>query len=168
MKLKSNYNYSQYKLYRDKLNKIIKLSKKNYYKTYFNEHQNNSKRTWNGINEIIGKHRKDKQQNITLLKKGKLITDQKVVSKTFNNYFVNIAEKLSNKLGTPSSSIEGYLDNPNKDSFYITPATPEEVVNLIDNLDPNKASDIYNIAPKFVVDSKLFLSNGICELFKSQ
>ena len=61
MKLKNTHNYSQYKLYRDKLNKIIKTSKKNYYKAYFYEHQKYSKKSWNGINEIIGKRRKDKQ-----------------------------------------------------------------------------------------------------------
>ena len=61
--------------------------------------------------------------------------------------------------------IEEYLNNPNNAGFYITTTTPKEVLNLIKHLDPNKASDVYNISPKFVVDSKLFLSNAICKLF---
>ena len=56
----------------------------------------------------------------------------------------------------PKSSIDKYLDNPNKFNFFITPTDPQEVLNLINELDPKKASDVYNISPKFIIDSKFF------------
>ena len=57
-KNKNSREYNQYKLCRDKINHLIRASKKNYYKSYFSEHQHHTKKTWTGINELIGKRNK--------------------------------------------------------------------------------------------------------------
>ena len=96
-----------------------------------------------------------KKENTTrLCINNEIITDQKQIANTLNKYFIEIGETLSAKLGIPVNTIDHYQDNPNKDNFYISPTTPEEVLKLINNLDPNKPSDIYNIYPKLVHDSK--------------
>ena len=109
--------------------------------------------------------KKGKINNISLIDKNKVTTNQKQVANIFNNYFINVAENLSNDLGAPKSSIDKYLDNPNKFNFFITPTDPQEVLNLINELDPKKASDVYNISPKFIIDSKFFLAETLCKLF---
>ena len=45
--------YKIYKVYRDKVNHLIRKSKNNYYKKYFIEFKQNSKKIWNSINELI-------------------------------------------------------------------------------------------------------------------
>ena len=45
--------YKIYKVYRDKINHLIRKSKNNYYKKYFIKFKQNSKKIWNGINELI-------------------------------------------------------------------------------------------------------------------
>ena len=47
MKTGNHFDNSRYKLYRDKLNHIIRKS--NHYKNYFAKYKPNIKKTWNGI-----------------------------------------------------------------------------------------------------------------------
>ena len=63
---KNNLHYKTYKTYRDKLNSLIRISKRNYYKTYFTEHLQNTKKTWTGINELLGNKRNALQNTISL------------------------------------------------------------------------------------------------------
>ena len=67
--------------------------------------------------------------------------------------------------GAPKSAVDQYLQDPNKNNFFITPTDPQEVLNLIKEIDPKKACDIYNISPKFITDSKFFLADTLCKLF---
>ena len=104
IKTKNRIYYLQYKYYRDKLNSLIRTSKKIHYKSYFTEHLNNSKQTWNGINEILGRKR-NLQTNISINKNKTVITNEKEVADTFNKYFVDVAENLSRNLGTPKNKL---------------------------------------------------------------
>lgn len=69
MKYKLNKNKEnqdlrrKYNAYRNTLNNLIKYSKKKYYEDLIKKNQNDSKKTWNIINEIIDKRQKKK--NIT-------------------------------------------------------------------------------------------------------
>ena len=136
-----------------------------YSRPCFTQHNLNSKKTWNGINELLGKNRKTLKYNISLCINNEIISDQKQVADTLNKYFVGIGENLSANLANATHTIDYYLDNPNKENFYINPPTSEEVLELINELDANKSMDIYNISPKMMHDAKYFLSDALCSLF---
>ena len=53
LKTKSIYYHTKFKIYRNKLNDLIKLAKKNYYNNFFSVHENNGKRIWYGIKQIV-------------------------------------------------------------------------------------------------------------------
>ena len=105
MRTKNTDYYDQYKTCRDRLNSVIKSSKKNYYKEYFLKHQNKSKCTWKGVNQIINNKNKSHQQNISLVENGNVITNEKEVANTFNRYFINVADDLTKKLGNTDTDI---------------------------------------------------------------
>ena len=65
---------------------------------YFQKRAKNSKETWNKINQIVN-NKKSGSDNIYLSKNGIIITDQKQMGNQFNNYFVTVAEKLTEKIG---------------------------------------------------------------------
>ena len=112
-------------------------------------------------------HRRQKQANkdIFLNHDGKLITDQKIVSKLFNNYFVNVADKLAKKIPKPNTKFQDYLKNPNEHSIYLHETTPDEVEKVIINLDSNKAADIYGISTKLIKQGGLVMVEIITKLF---
>ena len=45
--------FESFKKYRNTINLLVKLSKKNHYQEYFREHKNNLKMAWKGIYNII-------------------------------------------------------------------------------------------------------------------
>jgi len=58
MQTKNNFFYRRYKLYRDKINHLIRRNKRDYYKTYFSNNFGNMKKLWTGVNKIINKKSK--------------------------------------------------------------------------------------------------------------
>ena len=89
--------YTKYKQYRDKLYSIIRLSKTIHYKLYFQKFRDNSRKIWDGINEIISK-RKLKQSSIDIIDKGKFISGQSLATNKFNLSFTSIGPNLSDKI----------------------------------------------------------------------
>ena len=154
-----------FKTYRDLINKLKRKSCVAHYKKYFSQHLNNSKKTWTGVNSVLNRKSKQKISDIFLNVDGKLYTDQKMVSKLFNNYFVNVADKLAAKIPKPNTKFQDYLKNPNEHSIYLKETTPAEVDDIIKGLDANKAADLYGISTKVIIMGGQVISEIISLLF---
>ena len=79
-----------HKKYMELRNQILnqcRHSKKVYFQKFFLENAKNVKNTWTGIKSIININSKSKVHPTSLLVKNELISDPKIVSATFNNYF---------------------------------------------------------------------------------
>ena len=164
-KNKTSDLYLKFKRYRDLINTLKRKSQKLFHTDYFQKHLHNAKKAWAGINSILHRKKKQKVSDIFLNVNGKLVTDQKVVSKLFNNYFVNVADNLAKKIPKPNTKYQDYLRNPNEHSIYLCETTPDEVEKIIDKLDPNKAADIYGISTKLVKDGGVAMTEIITLLF---
>ena len=149
LKTKDSTWYKKYKGYRDLLNHLIRKSKKRYYVSYFDKFKNNSKKVWSGINDIIQKQKK-RSQEFCLLINGKLTIDQKIIANCFNEYFTTVAQKLIDKMKPAKKHFRDYLKIPNPRSFFIQPITPQEINDLIANLDETKANDSHDIPVKLI------------------
>ena len=150
LKSKDNFWYQRYKYYRDMLNRLIRKSKSNYYKDYFENCRNNAKKTWKGINDLLGKTSKKNSSGISIKIGNSIIDNQKTVANNFNEFFTGIAQNLVNKLGTTSMKYTDYLNDPQPNSLFLKPVTEFEVCDVISNLDAKKSSDAYGIPIKLV------------------
>ena len=106
-------SFAQYKLYRNKISALTRVSKKNYYHAFFADNLNNMKNTWNGINSLInGKEKKSRAiSSLKRLNNG-ITTDPLEISNIFNNYFSSVGEKLASRVPPSSCSFTDYL-SPN-------------------------------------------------------
>ena len=147
---KDKFWYNRYKSHKNRLDFIIKKSKQNYYKNYFENNLKNSKKIWSGINTIINKRKSKNVSDIYLSEKGTIITDQKKVSNLFNNFYTSVATTLVKKLPKPNTKYQDYLKNRNTNSIVLNRIQPEELMKLLKSLDTTKASDIYNFSPKML------------------
>ena len=80
-----------YKNYKNLFEKIKKSSKKLYYQNKIEKCKNNIKTTWKTMKEIIGKSKVFHQylpNNLRIHKTS--ITDTKIISDKFNEFFINI------------------------------------------------------------------------------
>ena len=78
---------------------------------------------------------------------GKVESDNKTHANSFNKYFTTLAKKLIDILGPSTKHFKDYLSIPNPDSTFFDPVTPEEVNDIIANLDENKSNDSNDTPP---------------------
>ena len=114
---------------------------------------NNSKKVWQGINEIIYNKFSKINEAIFLDDNGNIITDQKTVANRFNKFYTTIADKLVTKLGKPATKFQDYLKNPNEHSIFLNETEPGEVATLMSKLDTSKSGDIYGITPRLIKEA---------------
>ena len=87
-----------YKLFRNRVNRELIKSKKDYYSQYFEDNKKNSKKVWEGIKSIINinkcKFKCINQLNV----KYKVIDNPKEIVETLNNYFVDVGPNTENSI----------------------------------------------------------------------
>ena len=136
LKDKTTDTYQQYKFYTDQINKLKRICMRDYYQNFFTQNFKNSKQIWKGINSLLNRHKK--QQNTIYLEDNGFISDPSKVANKFNDFFLNVAEKLSAKIENKNSKPQDYLKNPNKSKFYLKEITSDEVEPVINQLDSKK------------------------------
>ena len=124
--------------------KHIIMAKNKYYKKYFEQHSDDSRKQWEMINSLLNRH-KSKQTKIHLQDDvGNMLCDPKKVAEKFNTYFTTIADKLKTQTHTTENLFNthtAFLKTPVQSSIYITPTNPTEVDDIILSLKPKSTSD---------------------------
>ena len=149
IKTKSTYYHAKFKLYRNKINHLLKISKKKYYNEYFIKNSKDSKKVWKGIKEIVKS--KPQQFKCTKIMNGNQeISDPKLIANIFNNYFSNVGKNFADSMPTVQNTPTEYLGIPIRNSFFISPTTRGEIEQEISKFKSSKAVGPFSI-PIFVL-----------------
>ena len=130
----NNVKYLKMKKFTDK---HINLAKSKYYKKYFDEYKEDSKKQWKMINNLLNRKTKNSGVSKLLDSSGNIIDKPVDIAEKFNEYFVNIASKLKSNRPTNTSSC--LSSEPSPHSMYVKPVEPSEIYEIINNL-KNKAT----------------------------
>ena len=138
----------KYKCYRNKLNTLIRSSKKEYYSTYFENNIANMKKTWEGINTLLQRRTKSSKQLSSLKDPNthKISKDPLRVSNILNNHFASIGPHLADKLPPIQQSFTDFLTKSKspQSSFLFRPVTAAEIQLEIMSIPNNKAYGLYS------------------------
>ena len=110
-----NGDNSKYKIYRNMLTNLIRISKKNYYSSYFSENFNNMRKTWEGINNFLNRKR-NKRKSINTLKhfnNNIVTTNKSTISNIFNEHFTTVGSKLAAKLQALRNTLPSFFIKKN-------------------------------------------------------
>ena len=132
LKCPTETNILMYRNYRNKLNHVIRVSKKNYYTRKFTTCKNDLKKTWSSINDVINKNKKRSIYPEYYVRSGVKLTDQGDIANGLNDYFVNVGPSLAQNI-TSSSSFSDFLHNTSThtdSSAFAFPITEDEVVEV--------------------------------------
>ena len=138
----SKINENVYKKYKNKLNHVIRLSKKNYYEQELIKYKHDSKMMWKTLNELINRKTKKKEISNEFIDSNSTnsIINPKEIANKFNNYFINIGPNLAKEIThTRKSNFSKYLTGNYLNSMFLDPITEIEVENEIHDLDSNKS-----------------------------
>jgi hypothetical protein len=100
LKTPNRKNEGTYKKYKNKLNHIVKLAKKNYYEKQFVNYKNSSRMTWKTINEILNRRNEKSTLPDKFTEKvcNKALTNPTVIANNFNKYFINVGPELARQI----------------------------------------------------------------------
>ena len=156
-----------YKLFRNRVNRELIKSKKNYYTNFFEDNNNNSKKIWEGIKSIIN-IKNQKSSSISQLKlNDKIIDDPKEIAESVNNFFVNIGPSTENNIPhNPFIKPEFYLKNRNLLNFTFAKISNQEVLEIINNLE-NKSPGPQSIPIYLLKLSADLIINSLCKIISN-
>ena len=160
-------NKSKYKIYRNKILTLSRLSKKLYYHDYFMTNSNNIKRTWDGINMLISRKRKS-ENSITALKRP---GNRGISYHTFelpsilNNHFASVGPNLASKIPQSQIHFSNYLSKPSTlGSFAFQPVTASEVELEILSTPHNKAYGLFSCPIPMLKCASKTISKPLCKI----
>ena len=125
------FNETNYKKYKNKLNKLISIAERYHYHKEFQKHRGNLQKTWQLLKDVIGKktvslcHRE-------FLVDDKIIQDKKLIADKFNVYFTNIGPEFAKGIPEVTERPEDYICRTFKNSMFLAPVTTEEIKGIIE------------------------------------
>lgn len=124
----------RFKKYRNKLNKILKLARKQYFSELLHAHKNNLIKVWDIINNLLGKKSKDNFPAFFKKNDNKIVNDQDIANE-FNDFFSNIASIALSKLSKfTNTHFSSYLHKSCEASVYFNPTNELEIINIVKQL----------------------------------
>lgn len=176
-KLFRTNNNTNYKLYRNYLVTLIRLSKKLYYCNYFNSYYNNMSKKWEGIREILGRKSQNKQ-NINALRQdsnAQLTFDSKKISNIINRHFASCGQRLAAKIPHSEKHYSTYLPDQimnssvnvsqQQGSFAFIPVTARDIEFEIMTLPAKKAEGLYSCPFRILKTAQHVLSKPLADIF---
>ena len=124
---------SNYKKYRNRLNKLLHIAEKEHYNQLILNTKNNLKKSWQILKEIINK-KKSSGCSSRFLVNNKIITNKIDICNGFNTFFINIGPTLARKIPDTGKSPLNFMKNRVFDSMYVNEVTLEELDSVIKNL----------------------------------
>ena len=91
-------NKATYDKMRKFCDKHIDIAKAKYYKKYFTEHNDNSRKQWQMINSLLNRNKRKGSIDKLVDKNGNVIRKPENISEKFNEFFSNIASDLKSKI----------------------------------------------------------------------
>ena len=165
-------SFDKYKKYRNKLNTLIRLSRKMYYSQRVENNKNNLNGLWKTVNDLMGKNKKD-NTNI-FYDNGQQFTNPNDISNEFNTYFTNIGQKLASKIDNSNTNFTQFLPPYSDKSFFLAPTNIHEILTTVRSLKSSKSTGhdglsvhllkqiIYYIALPLTHIFNLSISTGQC------
>ena len=160
---------ANYKIYRNKICTLMRLSKQQYYSKFFNDNLINMKKTWKGINNLLArKLKKTKPINsIRVPTNNDSVTcDQRRIANVLNDHFASVGPKLANKLPTVQRNYLEFMNRANStdSSFVFNLVTPAEVELEILRIPNNKSHGLYSCPTQLLKYSSKVVSSTLAEI----
>ena len=151
----------KYKLYRNHILTLTRLSKKLYFHEYFETNLSSIKKTWEGINSLLNRGRNRKSASkIEKPDNSGFTQDPSQIPNILNGHFASIGHKLASKPQSSHHSADYYHQTSFLNSFVSAPVTPYEVQLEILSIPNNKAHGLYSCPTRIynppVVSSLIF------------
>ena len=142
-------NVSLYKRYRNLYNKISRASKKLYFSNSLYQAKKNPKKTWDLLREAMNS--KTQPQKISkIIQNNKEITDPLHIANSFNEFFANIGNEISESVNQTQTNPASIIPDVNCPEMEFGQITQGVIVNIVKLLQSKSSTDIHGISMKLL------------------
>jgi len=163
IKCPNDLNYLNYKFYRNKFNKLLKISEKNYYRNMFEKNMSNSKKIWQNINEVINTNLV-KNNILEILHENCILCKPRDICEAFNKYF-------SSCVAITDIATEGQIQSPllfskpYLKSFYFDEIKEYEVIECLNKMQNSHSCGHDGVSSFLLKNSIKNISQPLTHLF---
>ena len=143
----------------------MRTTKRNYFCNKINDsvqsNDNSIRQSWSLINNILGRKKKTHTSVSELIVDDVVVSGNRSIAESFNDFFVNIGTKLASEIENDSPE-ETLMNNHTpslKSTFTFTEICTAEVISVIRNLKTSKSTGIDNIPAKILKISANIISS---------
>ena len=163
---KNPQDWGEFKRLRNKINTDIRIVKESYCKQSFTENKNDSRRTWQTINELTS--RKSNTPSIKeLIVNGVSINKFTDLANAFNEHFSTVGPKLANQIPSVANGDKNCLDylNVTDQRFCFTPTNSSQVLLLLNKLSKSKGTGLDKISARLIRECVDLIYISISKIF---
>ena len=163
-------NIATYKKMNEFCEKHKKIAQEKYYKKYFDQYKDNSKKQWQMINNVLGRKVYHKEAIKLKDDEGSLISSSSHVAEKFNDFFSNIASNLKAentgmKIFDPGG-FSKFLGSPSVNCMYLRKTHAGEIHSIIKNF-KNKATLDTKIGPLKIANESYAFTETLASIINS-
>ena len=133
----------KYKLYRNMIVILLKMSKNNYYSAFFLRNQGNVKKTWDGIRALIKFSKKRGTSPSKIVYQNEIKNSSIDIAESLNDFFVSIGSK---------KTFYSYLGKSDDKSIFLKPCTDTEVQTIIKCMNISEACGPNSIPANLLIE----------------
>jgi hypothetical protein len=143
-------NINKYKTYKTIYQRLIRAAKKRYIADKLTENASNPKKTWQTLNEILG--REGKSGSVSQISiNGDITNDPEKIANHFNNFFTSAGKNISEAVMHVTKKAEDYVDYGHDiPPMSLGNTTPEHVLKVIKKFKPKNSCDIHGVSTKMI------------------
>jgi hypothetical protein len=143
-------NIQKFKIFKTTYFRVLRGAKKLYFTSKLQENAKNSKKTWETLNEILGKSKqKESLSKITIDDVPE--SDPLKIANHFNSFFTSIGKKISEDVQNVAMQPEDYINYDRIiPELSLGNTTPEHILKIINKFKPKPSSDIHGVSTKMV------------------
>ena len=156
LKQRTTQRELKYKNYRNCFRKVSKMAITSYYRDFFQSNANNAKKIWTQINTLCSfnvKKNGNKSPLTHLNIDNKVVNNPTEMANGLNDYFCNIGSGLASKLGKAKHDFAYYMGSSLENSIYCEEINREELISVIQGLNPRKSPGYDQISPLLIKDN---------------
>ena len=136
---KKSQLFQSYKIKRNMIKTLIRQSRRDYYIHLFDENRSDTKKTWEGIRNIVNISKKSRVVPAELNYKNITKTGKQGMSQLFNEFFVGIGNSVEEKIPKGNKHFSEFLGPSSSNTIFIKPIDDDEVLCMILRLNSSKA-----------------------------
>ena len=125
----SPQNMSKYKEQRNKTKFLIRKAEREHYHHLITANKSNMKKTWNTINDLLGRSKSCGQLPKQFIINNSPTSDRTLTANHFNNHFATIAAAIHNSIPATHTLPTSHIPH-RRHSMYLNETTPQEIFNI--------------------------------------